>query len=820
MASQILERLKRLTEIFNRESVSVEMLEVALGRFREEFRVDRACLLYPCEPEARLCSIRCESVGPGLVPLGAGKKSVVVSQEMAGLVREMLRSDRPVVRHGGAAWASCYEEGMVTPVRSELAMALKMKNDRAWGLWLLRCSGDAGWSREEIDLFQYAALRLRDACETANLLATVKKDIVKRQKVDAELARSEQRLVRWRERCRLLLEMVHDGVLVADADTGVILEANRRAAELVGRSEAELRGMDWIDLYPPEEREQCRAWLGALEDPVAAGRSFLVQHSDGHRIPVEVSVARLHMDGRSVVQAIVHDVSERVEIKAHGRLLRAAVGQVAESVVVADPQGRVEYVNSAFARSTGYGHEEVRGRTTGFLDPEATGREYHRLIWQEISSGRVWRGTLPNRRKDGTLFEEEATITPVRSEEGEIRHFVAVKRDITREREKAERLRQAQKMQAIGTLAGGVAHDFNNILTAILGFAELSLLRADSDPLLSSNLQEIIRAADRAAGLIDQILTFSRQTEKHLASLQVAMIVKEVLRLLRASLPANIELIADIRTRAMVRADPTQMHQVIMNLCTNAWQAMVNDEGWIRVSLDTVQVDGHKGLQVDGLDSGRYVRLQVEDNGRGIEPRHINRIFEPYFTTRKQDEGTGLGLAVVHGIVSEHGGTITVESAPGKGSCFTVYLPAVEGMAVEQEAGEPSIEKGEGRILVVDDEQQVVDYEVQVLELAGYVTYGHTSSQQALAAFTELHGSLDLVITDMAMPELTGLQFFDRIRKIDPGMPVVLCTGYSEHVTAESSREMGINGYLAKPFTAEQLAHEVKRVLDETRSRR
>ncbi len=972
MADQILERLGRLTDIFNRELDPMEMMEAALGRFREELRVDRACLLYPCDPEAGLCRIRCESGGPEFTSVPAGMENVRVNGELAQLMREMLAAETPVLRNDGAAWTDWCRQAGVPPIRSELAMALKMKNDRAWGLTLQRCSADSRWSREEIDLFRYAALRLRDACETANLLATVKKDIAKRQKVDAELARSEQRLrslfqnsssslwlvdlsglrgtirtlrrqkvvraddylrrkpelveqvlarirvvdvnpatlelfgtpdrqylyenlsrlltpeareafirlfqnlyaerhhfslefpfqtlrgrvistilsidvlpapeshlvlatltditaqkeaeqrlLESRERYRLLLETANDAIFVADAGTGIILEANKRAAELIGRPVEEIIGMHQTELHPPEDRERYRRRFQDPDHRTSGDglHGIFVQHSDGHRIPVEISASRTTIGGREVVQGIFHDISERFKTEERRRLLAAVVEQVAESVIITDLQGNIEYVNPAFEKITGYSYDEVNGKNPRFLNSGKLQKYHYQALWQEISSGKVWRGKLINRKKDGTLFEEESTITPVRNNAGEIKHYVAVKRDITKQVLQERQIRQSQKMQAIGTLAGGVAHDFNNILTAILGFAELSLLRAGSDTLLSSNLQEIIRAADRAAKLIDQILTFSRQTEKHVASLQVSMIVKEVLKLLRASLPANIDLIADIETRAMVRADPTQIHQVIMNLCTNAYQALANDTGWIRVSLDSVDVDARKGVELGNLSGGRYVRLRVEDNGRGIAPEYINRIFEPYFTTRKKDEGTGLGLSVVHGIVNDHGGAVTVESEPGRGSCFSVYLPEVDAAVVEQEVRETNIRTGEGRILVVDDEQQIVDYEVQVLEQAGYVTYGHTSSLQALEAFNELHGSLDLVITDMAMPDMTGLQLYDRIKRIEPDMPVLLCTGYSEHVTAESSREMGINGYLAKPFTAEQLAHEVKRVLDEKRGR-
>jgi PAS domain S-box-containing protein len=617
---------------------------------------------------------------------------------------------------------------------------------------------------------------------------------------------------------RMLMETANDAIFVTRVQDGRILMANRRASELTGIPLEELIGLNHAEVHPREGIEQGLAF-SAGDERQGRGTTFetYIQHRNGKKIPVEVSSSRTVLGGEDVVQSILHDISRRIKREEQQKLLATVVDQIVDSVVITDTEGRIEYVNPAFERISGYSRREVLGRNPRFLSSGKLSRETYAMLWQDLRQGRVWHGIFHNRAKDGSLFEEEATITPVLDKKGRIRHYVSVKRDITRQSMVKKQIQQAQKMQAIGTLAGGVAHDFNNILTAIMGYAELSLLQCEENTLLQSNINEIIRGADRAGKLISQILTFSRQTEKNVSALRLAIIIKEALKLLRASLPANIDIIQDIDASLKVRVDPTQMHQVVMNLCTNAYQAIRADKGWIKVGLKSVVVEAREGVEIGNLSPGRYACLTIEDNGGGISSEYMLRIFEPYFTTREKNEGTGLGLSVVHGIVTDHGGAVTVASTVGKGSCFSVYLPEIGSEESVEAERRDELVTGEGRVLVLDDEEQIVDYEKQVLERAGYQAVGFIDSEKALAELSAHLDEYDLLITDMAMPNMTGLQLFREIRSLQPDFPVLLCTGYSEHVTAESSRELGINGYLAKPFTAEQFAMEVKRVLDDCR---
>ncbi len=614
---------------------------------------------------------------------------------------------------------------------------------------------------------------------------------------------------------QLLMETANDAIFVTDIESRKIIAANKRASEMTGLSSEELIGVAHESIHPIEEIDRYKQFFF---NPANAdyGNTYetVIQHCGGKTIPVEVSSSRTYIDGREVVQTILHDISVRIKREEQQKLLATVVEQIVDSVIITDTMGCIEYVNPSFERISGYALDEVLGKNPRILNSGKTKKESYKLLWKELGKGNVWHGVFHNKAKDGTLFEEEATIAPVRNGAGEIRHYVGIKRDITSQSKVKKQVRQAQKMQAIGILAGGVAHDFNNILTAIMGFAELSLLQCQDKPVLENNIHEIIRGADRAGKLIKQILTFSRQTEKNVATLRLAVVLKEALKLLRASLPANIDIIQDIDSSLKVRVDPTQMHQVVMNLCTNAYQSIRSDKGCIEVSLKSVEVKARQGVELGNISAGKYVCLSIKDNGGGISSEHLSRIFEPYFTTREKNEGTGLGLSVVHGIVTDHGGAINVLSEIGKGSSFEIYLPEISSRESKESDHRQVLVTGHGRVMIVDDEKQIVGYEMQVLQRAGYQTICFTDSQEALNTLLKDPDSYDLLVTDMAMPNMTGLQLFREIRKVRADFPVLLCTGYSEHVTVESSIDMGINGYLAKPFTAEQFALEVKRVLD------
>ncbi|MEW6519232.1 MAG: transporter substrate-binding domain-containing protein [Thermodesulfobacteriota bacterium] len=419
-------------------------------------------------------------------------------------------------------------------------------------------------------------------------------------------------------------------------------------------------------------------------------------------------------------------------------------------------------------------------------------------------------------------FEDNAIL--VSDDRGEPREIVGTWLDISEskvaEEERlrlAEQLQQAQKMESIGTLAGGIAHDFNNILSAIIGYAELVKQRLTQDSEIWIFQQRVIGAGMRARDLVQQILAFSRQTPQEYKPLKIHIFVKEALKLLRSTIPTTIEIRQSINPACgTIMANPTQIHQIMFNLCTNAYHAMRETGGVLAVGLDEVEVRADDYLAGLRLNPGRYVRLDVSDTGPGIRPEIRNRIFEPYFTTKDKGEGTGMGLAVVHGIVQSHHGHISVYSEPGAGTTFHVYLPrvAMDSGAAETE-NEGSVPMGHERILVVDDEEEIIRISRQILEGLGYTVTAFTGSIEAWRTFSSNPRDYDLVITDMTMPDMTGTDLALKILRLRPDMPIVLCTGFSELISEEKAKSLGIRAYITKPVLRNDFALVVRRTLDE-----
>ncbi len=380
-----------------------------------------------------------------------------------------------------------------------------------------------------------------------------------------------------------------------------------------------------------------------------------------------------------------------------------------------------------------------------------------------------------------------------------------------------KQLRQAQKMEAVGTLAGGIAHDFNNILTAILGYSEMARLQLPPDHRIGKNLDQVILGVNRATDLVQQILTFSRQEEEKLQPLHVQYIIKEALKLLRASLPTTIQLKTQIMTNCHpILANPIQIHQVLMNLCSNAKDAIGEASGTLSVSLTEIEVTEDGAIKgCPQIISGAYLDLEIRDTGCGMDDLTLSKLFDPFFTTKEKGKGTGLGLAVVHGIIKQHNGEITVSSKPAQGTIFNIYLPVIdeEYEVVEQDKIE-DIPQGNGeRILFVDDEPVIANMMQESLESLGYFVTVFTRSVEALEAYQKNPGDFDLVITDMTMPEMTGVDLTKKLLALQPGLPIILCTGFSEAVNETKAKALGVREYIKKPVEQLVLAKTVKKAL-------
>jgi signal transduction histidine kinase len=388
---------------------------------------------------------------------------------------------------------------------------------------------------------------------------------------------------------------------------------------------------------------------------------------------------------------------------------------------------------------------------------------------------------------------------------------------IEAEKEKKDlgrQLRQAQKMEAVGTLAGGIAHDFNNILSAVIGFTEMAMEDAPPDTALTYNMEQVLQAGLRAKHLVQQILAFSRQSEHEMKPVQLDRIIKEACALLRASLPTTIDIRMDIQTDAFIMGDPTQMHQVLMNLGTNAGHAMRDRGGRLFVILREATIEELREKGLPRMDAEAYLQLVVQDTGQGIPPTIMDRIFDPFFTTKEHTEGTGMGLSVAHGIIKSHGGLIDVESQVGRGTTFHIYLPKIMPRAKAHHRSALPLPSGSERVLLVDDETMLVDMGRQVLTRLGYQVTACTSSVEALQHFQNDPAAFDLVITDMTMPHLTGKELATALLKIKPALPIILCTGFSETITEETAKRIGIKAFILKPIVMSDLAETMRKVLD------
>jgi PAS domain S-box-containing protein len=635
------------------------------------------------------------------------------------------------------------------------------------------------------------------------------------------------------EENRMLAAIVEssDEAIIGKTLEGVIKSWNRGAEGIYGYTKDEIIGKSMSVLVPPGHEDDI---INILER-VRKGEHIehyetLRLRKDNKPIHVSLSVSPIHdAEGRIIgASTIGRDITERKNMEESLRKseerFRSLIQKSLDLIVIIDQNDRITYETPSVEYILGY----PRGYTIGkspldFIHPDDLGMVANDLseVHQKASPGITPKFRF--RRADGTWVHLEAIGQNLIDYPG-INGIVITARDITeRKRAEAEKerleiqLAQTQKIETIGTFAGGIAHDFNNILAAIIGYAELAMIDVNKPDLdkVRNNLAGVLRAGKRAKDLVSQILSFSRHDEMEYRPIMLYSTIKESLRMLRSIIPSSIEIRQNLHSSGMVMADPIQIHQLMMNLCSNAAQAIGKTEGVVNVSLKEVTVDETAAIQGLVLHPGPYVRLTLSDTGHGMTPEVMVRIFEPYFTTKDIGSGSGLGLSVVQGIVKKHKGAILCESEPGKGTTFDIYLPRVEfKKEVEESPAEMTLLTGTERVLFIDDEPVLVDLAKQALESLGYKVTSTTSSTEALELFKRNPDSFDLVITDMTMPDMTGDKLAQRILEARHDISIILCSGYGEHITAEKLQGIGIREYIMKPFVLSDLAKTIRRALD------
>lgn len=649
------------------------------------------------------------------------------------------------------------------------------------------------------------SLQLRHAEELQEKVEALYAEMDHRREAEEALRTSE-------ERYRLLLDALPVGILIHS--NGKIRYANSTAVRLIGFAQKQrIVGHNIMEFIHPEDRKMVAGRLAEMNTQKAVLPPAEIKYicADGHTLFTQtISVAMYYQGEHSVVTILVDLTEQRQALEAR-LLLSSAVEQAAELMIIMNRSGQIQYVNPAFAASTGFAADKVVGTHI---------RDLHIARFNEIfnaacSSGQSRQEQLNITKKDGSVLVTDLMMSPIQ-DQGEIRYLVAVLRDITSEESLRRQLRQSQKMEAIGTLAGGIAHDFNNILFVITGNADLALNQVEQRHPVHKKLSAIKEAGQRARDLVKQILSFSRYSDANRQVIDISPVTRDVISMLQAALPKTITINLDDRldSRGLVLAEPTEYEQILMNLCTNAGHAMTAG-GTLDILMSLVEVDADLVKAHPNLSPGSHVHLSVRDNGVGIGPDLLDRVFEPFFTTKAQGEGTGLGLAVVHGIVTSLGGEISVSSTLGEGSVFNIFLPCQTRVALPQEASKAGLAQGEGEhVLVVDDEPGVLALLSDMLEALEYRATCFKSSREALEHFRRYPYSYDLVFTDQTMPGLTGVELARAILAIRPDIPVVLCTGYSQMIDTEVSRDIGIKEFLHKPLLFEDLSRVLNTLLD------
>ncbi len=632
-----------------------------------------------------------------------------------------------------------------------------------------------------------------------------------------DIRRAEESLRDSERQFRAILDNIPDLAWLKD-DENRFITVNNVFSQTSGQSQDELTGKTDLDIWP---EELGRNYYADDQEVFETGRrkriEEQVQRADGSMIWVETIKAPVLDESGKVVGTVgtARDITERRNAEQELRKLSAAVEQSPAAILITDPEGAIEYANPTFFEITGYDPEDVLGQTPALMKADTVDSPHFDNMWQAIASGGEWRGEMRNRKKSGEHFWSSVAVSPVTDASGKVSHFLCIAEDTTEKRRMDEQLRHAQKLEAVGTLAGGVAHDFNNILTGVLGHCYIAVEKLEKENAVQFNLEQIRVASNRAKDLVQQLLAFSRRREASLKPVTLHGIVDEAVKLVHASIRSVIKIEWNVDENAgTVMADPTQIHQVLLNLCGNAADAIGDEAGTIDVSVERVVTD--TAIEVVGTDlpPGHYARLRISDSGCGMDVYTQSRAFDPFFTTKPVGSGTGLGLAAVHGIIQDHSGGIQLESKPGEGTTFYVYLPCVD---VEETHAEPRFEtdfRGSERILLVDDERMVLQSIGPYLEHFGYKVEAFTSATAALAVFQARPEQFHLLVTDQVMPNMTGDVLAKRVRVIRPEIPVILCTGYAARSGKDAKEMMDVDQVVGKPVEPSELGMIIRKMLD------
>jgi PAS domain S-box-containing protein len=646
------------------------------------------------------------------------------------------------------------------------------------------------------------------------------------ERLVAKLEEKNEEVSATHEKLRRLLE--HSPAVIyglrMEGENIIPYLVSENVTRLLGFSVSETLSYEWwFGQLHPEDANQAVASIAETLTKGTSRSEYRLRHKNGGYRWVEDNRRLVHANAGNPAElsGVWTDVSERKRLEEDLRRSEERFRELAENIQevfwMTDPaKNQMLYISPAYEKIWGRTCENLYAEPAAWLDAIHSEDRAHVV---QAAMTKQASGTYDEQyrivRPDGSIRWIHDRASPVRDATGEVCRIAGVAEDITERRLLEEQFRQVQKMEAIGTLAGGIAHDFNNILAVIGGHTELLKMSLSQDPESMDGLEAVALATRRATNLVRQILTFSRQQEIHRQAIVLCPVIEEAVKFLRATIPTTIEIQVSISPDTpVVLADATQIHQVLMNLGTNAWHAMKDRPGILEVKAESFDVDQDLADAKPRLHPGKYARVSIKDNGKGMSPATLDRIFEPFFTTKAVGEGTGLGLAVVHGIMQSHEGLVSVYSQPGQGTLFHLYFPAHASAAATAVANQAAVPTGAGqRILYVDDEMPLVRLGKKILERLGYLVEPHTSVTEALALVRADPRRFHLVVTDQTMPGMTGVEFARELTRIRPDLPIVLTTGYTGNLDLEHLREVGVHELLLKPPTIHTLGAAVHRVL-------
>lgn len=514
--------------------------------------------------------------------------------------------------------------------------------------------------------------------------------------------------------------------------------------------------------------------------------------------------------------------SERAYLEVHQSNLSLnkfsqAVHEAGESVMITDRNATIEYVNPAFTQITGYAQEEVLGNNPSILKSHAQDPSFYKELWETITAGRVWHGTLIDRRKDGSFYPGLMSVAPIHDEHGEITHFVSLQQDMTEHERLEAQFLQAQKMEAVGTLVGGIAHDFNNMLAALQGNVFLAKRKLDDPSVVGEKLQNVESLSMRAADVVHQLLTFARKDMVELRNIPLQAFIKEAVKLAKSAIPENVSFTKEITEQnIIVKGDATQLQQIVMNLLNNARDA-VSDAKEPAIHMGLAALDSVQAYRDRYPDSTaeKFVHLYIQDNGCGIPDNLLDKVMNPFFTTKGVGKGTGLGLAMVYGAVETHGGLIEVESRQGKGTTFHIYLPIVEQEESSRDRSPRSAIKGQGElVLLVDDEESILESMGEVLRTLGYLVVEATDGATALDYYEDHTDEVSIVICDVVMPVMGGIELMKSIQRSNNPCPVILMTGYDSSERLQDVESIEGCELMHKPVSIGELTRKIRVMLD------